>query len=73
MDNPDPRSLPLVEIEFDQIQALLSPALNGAAIASAERVEGGLVNTLYRVIPADGCPSLSAHLCVRRVSLGDGA
>jgi aminoglycoside phosphotransferase (APT) family kinase protein len=67
MDNPDPRSLPLVEIEFDQIQALLSPALNGAAIASAERVEGGLVNTLYRIIPADGCPSL----CLRIYASGE--
>jgi aminoglycoside phosphotransferase (APT) family kinase protein len=67
MDNPDPRSLPLVEIEFDQIQALLSPALNGAAVASAERVGGGLVNTLYRVIPADGGPSL----CLRIFASGE--
>jgi aminoglycoside phosphotransferase (APT) family kinase protein len=67
MDNPDPRCLPLAEIEFDQIQVLLSSALNGAAIASAERVEGGLVNTLYRVIPAGGGPSL----CLRVFASGE--
>jgi aminoglycoside phosphotransferase (APT) family kinase protein len=67
MDIPDPRSLPLVEIEFDQIQSLLSPALNGAAVASAERVAGGLVNTLYRVKPADGGPSL----CLRIFASGE--
>jgi len=51
MANPDPRCLPLVEVELDQIEALLSPALNGAAIAGVERMEGGLINTLYRVTP----------------------
>src|SRR5262245_42922805 len=61
MTDPDPRVLPLVELEIDQIRALLSPLLNGAAIAGVERMEGGLVNTLYRVTPADG----DASLCLR--------
>jgi hypothetical protein len=47
MANLDTRRLPLIEVELDQIQALLSPVLKGAAIAGAARVEGGLVNTLY--------------------------
>jgi hypothetical protein len=67
MDNLDPRSLPLVEIEFYQIQVLVSPTLNGAAITSAERVKGGLINTLYRVILADGSPSL----CLRIFASGE--
>jgi aminoglycoside phosphotransferase (APT) family kinase protein len=66
MTNPDPRCLPLVEIELDQIQLLLSPILEGAAIATIERVEGGLVNTLYRVTAADGGPSL----CLRIFAAG---
>src|SRR5215475_11902328 len=61
MADPDPRVLPLVEVEIDRIRALLSPLLNGAAIAGVERMEGGLVNTLYRVTPADG----GASLCLR--------
>jgi len=66
MANPDPRCLPLVEVEFDQIQSLLSPALNGAAIAGVSRVEGGLTNTLYRITPADG----GAALCLRIFAAG---
>src|SRR5215813_3063437 len=66
MANPDPRCLPLVEVDFDQIQALLSPALNGAAIAGVDRIEGGLTNTLYRVTPADG----GAALCLRIFAAG---
>src|SRR5215475_1823902 len=66
MANPDPRCLPLVEVEFDQIRALLSPALNGAAIAGVDRIEGGLTNTLFRVTPADG----GASLCLRIFAAG---
>jgi aminoglycoside phosphotransferase (APT) family kinase protein len=69
MANPDPRCLPLIEIELDQIQALISPALKGAAVASVERVEGGLVNTLYRVTPADG----GIPLCLRIFAAGEFA
>jgi aminoglycoside phosphotransferase (APT) family kinase protein len=61
MANPDSRRLPLVEVELDQIQALLFPVLKGAAIARVERVEGGLTNTLYRITPADG----DVSLCLR--------
>jgi len=67
MANPDPRCLPLIEIELDQIQALISPALKGAAIARVERVEGGLVNTLYRIMPADG----GVSLCLRIFAAGE--
>jgi aminoglycoside phosphotransferase (APT) family kinase protein len=66
MANPDPRCLPLVEVELDQIQALLSPALKGAAIDGVERVEGGLTNTLYRITRADG----GVPLCLRIFAAG---
>src|SRR5262245_35412254 len=66
MADPDPRVLPLVEVQIDQIRALLSPLLNGAAIAGVERVEGGLVNTLYRITPSDGSDSL----CLRIIAAG---
>jgi aminoglycoside phosphotransferase (APT) family kinase protein len=66
MANPDPRCLPLVEVKFDQIQALLSPVLKGDAIAGVERVEGGLTNTLYRITPADG----GVSLCLRIFAAG---
>ena len=69
MANPDPRCFPLIEIEFDQIRALLSPVLKGAAIASVERLEGGLVNTIYRITPADGVPAL----CLRVFAAGEFA
>jgi len=58
--------LPLVEVQNDQIQELLSPLLNGVAMADVERMEGGLVNTLYRVTPADG----GASLCLRIFAAG---
>jgi aminoglycoside phosphotransferase (APT) family kinase protein len=66
MADSDPRCLPLIEVELDQIQALLYPVLKGATIACLERVEGGLVNTLYRVTPLDG----SISLCVRIFAAG---
>jgi aminoglycoside phosphotransferase (APT) family kinase protein len=66
MANPDPRCLPLIEVELDQLQSLLSPALKGAAIASYELVEGGLTNSLYRITPADG----GVSLCLRIFAAG---
>jgi len=66
MADSDPRCLPLVEVELDQIQALLSPVLKGAAISGVERVEGGLFNTLYRITPADG----GVPLCLRIFAAG---
>ncbi len=66
MADQDPRRLPLIEVELDQIQALLAPVLKGAAIAGVERVEGGFTNTLYRVTPADG----GVSLCLRIFAAG---
>lgn len=66
MADSDPRCLPLVEVELDQIQSLLYPVLKGSADARIDRVEGGLVNTLYRVTPSDG----SVSLCVRIFAAG---
>jgi len=60
------RHPPFIEVELDQIQALLSPVLKGSAIAGVERVEGGLINTLYRITPADGGHSL----CLRIFAAG---
>lgn len=45
----DPRCLPLIEIDLQQVQAMLLPVLEGAEIREAVLVEGGLVNTIYRV------------------------
>jgi len=66
MANPDTRCLPLIEVELDQIRALLSPVMNSAAIAKVERVKGGLVNSIYRVTCADGGDSL----CLRIFAAG---
>jgi aminoglycoside phosphotransferase (APT) family kinase protein len=66
MANLDPRCLPLIEVELDQLQSLFSAALKGAAIASVELVEGGLTNTLYRITPVDG----GVSLCLRIFAAG---
>jgi aminoglycoside phosphotransferase (APT) family kinase protein len=66
MANPDPRCFPLIEVELDQLQSLLFPALRGAAITGVERVEGGLTNTLYRIETTDG----SVSLCLRIFAAG---
>lgn len=61
--NSDPRCFPLLEVSFDQIQALLYPVLGGGAITRCERIEpGGLVNTLYRIKLAKGDDSLCLRL-----------
>jgi aminoglycoside phosphotransferase (APT) family kinase protein len=46
----DARCLPVVDLEIDEIRTLLAPLLGDARVASASRVDGGLVNTVYRVI-----------------------
>jgi aminoglycoside phosphotransferase (APT) family kinase protein len=66
MENQDTRCFPLIEIELDQIRSLLSPLLKGLEITGVKRVEGGLVNTLYQVVPAEG----SASLCLRVYAAG---
>ncbi len=66
MANSDARCLPLIEVGLDQIRAMLSPVLKGAAITDVELVEGGLINTLYRVRLADG----GSSLCLRIFAAG---
>jgi aminoglycoside phosphotransferase (APT) family kinase protein len=66
MENQDTRCFPLIEIELDQIRSFLSPLLKGLEITGVKRIEGGLVNTLYRVVPAEGC----ASLCLRIYAAG---
>jgi aminoglycoside phosphotransferase (APT) family kinase protein len=66
MANSDTRCLPLIEVDLDRIRAMLSPVLKGGAIIGVERVEGGLVNTLYRVTLADG----GGSLCLRIFAAG---
>jgi aminoglycoside phosphotransferase (APT) family kinase protein len=46
---PDPRVYPLIELDRGQLQAMLRPLLGGAGVRGVARVEGGLVNTTYRV------------------------
>jgi aminoglycoside phosphotransferase (APT) family kinase protein len=66
MTDIDTRCLPLVEVELDQVKALLSPLLKGRAITGIKRVEGGLTNSLYRVTLADKGMSL----CLRVFAAG---
>jgi aminoglycoside phosphotransferase (APT) family kinase protein len=66
MENQDTRIFPLIEIELDHIRSLLSPLLKGLEITDVKRLDGGLVNTLYRVVLADGC----ASLCLRVFAAG---
>jgi aminoglycoside phosphotransferase (APT) family kinase protein len=65
MTEPDPRCLPLVEVAPDQIRALLSPGL-GSAITGVERIEGGLVNTAYKITLAGS----GASFCLRIFAAG---
>jgi hypothetical protein len=44
----DARCLPLVDLGVDE------PVLRGAEIWGVARIGGGLVNTIYRVVPAGG-------------------
>jgi aminoglycoside phosphotransferase (APT) family kinase protein len=45
----DPRCHPSIDLDLGQIRAMLSPILGDAGIREAVPVEGGLINTLYRV------------------------
>ena len=66
MTDSDSRCWPLVEVEPAQLQTLLAPVLAGAALIDVKRVEGGLINTLYRITPAEGEDSL----CLRIFAAG---
>jgi aminoglycoside phosphotransferase (APT) family kinase protein len=66
MANPDTRRLPLIEVDLDQIRALLLPLLKGTPITGTKRVEGGLVNTLFQITLADG----GVTLCLRIFAAG---
>jgi aminoglycoside phosphotransferase (APT) family kinase protein len=45
----DPRCYPLIELSRRQIKAMLEPVLGAAQLHECVRVEGGLVNTIYRI------------------------
>lgn len=49
----DPRPHPVIVLNADQLRAMLRPLLGSARLREVRRVEGGLVNTIYRVT-ADG-------------------
>jgi len=66
MTDSDSRCWPLVEVEPAQLQTLLAPVLAGAALIDVKRVEGGLINTLYRITPAGG----GVSLCLRIFAAG---
>jgi aminoglycoside phosphotransferase (APT) family kinase protein len=46
----DVRTLALVDLQIDAVRTLLAPVLGGAEIESFELADGGLVNTIYRVV-----------------------
>jgi aminoglycoside phosphotransferase (APT) family kinase protein len=48
----DVRCLPPVELEVGRIQEMLAPMLAGGDVLSVERLDDGLVNTVYRVLAA---------------------
>lgn len=48
----DPRCHPLIELDPARIREMLRPVLHGAEPLEIARVEGGLVNTTYRIRPA---------------------
>lgn len=64
--NSDARCFPLIEIEFGQVREMLSPVLEGTAITEIERVDGGLVNTVYRIALA----GRGGSLCLRVFAAG---
>jgi aminoglycoside phosphotransferase (APT) family kinase protein len=49
----DPRCHPWIHLEREQLQAMLRPLLGNARLRAVSRVDGGLVNTTYRVIAGD--------------------
>lgn len=61
----DPRCAPLIDVDPGQIRGLVSPAVKHNAIAEISRVEGGLVNTLYRITLADREMSLCLRIFAR--------
>jgi aminoglycoside phosphotransferase (APT) family kinase protein len=51
---PDPRVMPLVEIDAKQVAALAAPYLDSSGVQDIVAIDGGLVNTTYRVTSAAG-------------------
>lgn len=52
----DPRCHPIIDLDRDRLRAMLRPLLGGADVRGVSRVEGGLVNTTYRVVAGAGHP-----------------
>jgi len=65
----DPRCLPLIEVDLDQIRVLLSASVKDDAIIGVQRVAGGLVNTTYRITLTEP----GASLCLRIYASGEDA
>ena len=53
MTTSDPRCRPLLDLSLRQIQTMMQPVLGGARLREAVRVEGGLVNTVFRITAGD--------------------
>jgi aminoglycoside phosphotransferase (APT) family kinase protein len=66
--NSDPRCAPLIMLDFEQIKDLLSSVTNNGAVEHIELVEGGLVNTIYRIKLVSG-----ESLCLRIFATGSQA
>ncbi len=56
MTTADARPFEFVSLDIDEIRTLVAPGLPGAEVIAAERVDGGLVNSIYRVVPSSGEP-----------------
>lgn len=54
MTTSDPRCHPLIDLSLRHIETMLRPVSGGARLREAVRVEGGLVNTTYRVTTDGG-------------------
>lgn len=49
MTTSDPRCYPHIDLSPRQVRSMLRPLLGGGELREVARVEGGLVNTVYRV------------------------
>lgn len=58
----DPRYQPVVEVDPGHLRDMVAPVANGAVLREAELLDGGLVNTVYRVQLAPGGLTLALRV-----------
>jgi aminoglycoside phosphotransferase (APT) family kinase protein len=58
----DPRYQPQVEVDQDHLREMVAPIAGGAVLREFELLEGGLVNTVYRVQLAPGGTTMALRV-----------